>query len=61
MADAREALAALRESRDDGRIWHDGGRTITRLAREAVVRVQYVHVDLRTLTTELRTVNGGGE
>lgn len=62
---AATALSLLRESRDGepdapARIWHDNGRTITALARAAGVKVTYVHVDLATPTTELRTVDGTG-
>lgn len=58
-----DALAALCASRDDApaRIWHDGGRTITALARAAGVKVTYAHVDLATQTTEFRTVDGTGQ
>ena len=59
MTPADTALSLLRESRDGSRIWHDDGETITRLARTARVRVEYVHVDLPTLTTERRIVEGG--
>ena len=58
---ADTAFALLRESRDGGRIFTDNGATVTRLAREAGVRVEYVHVNLTTLTTERRTVEGKGE
>ena len=55
-----EALAILRESCDadhDARIWADGGKRITALARLAGVRVEYAHVELgHKLTTERRTV-----
>ena len=59
-----EALALLRDSRDaehDAPIWHDGGATVTALARRAGVRVEYVHVNLRTLETTRRIVEGEGE
>ena len=55
-----DALAQLRASRDDqpARIWHDNGRTVTRLARAAGVAVTFVHVDLTALACELRRVEG---
>lgn len=56
-----DALATLRQSRDadhDAPIWHDKGRTIARLAREAGVRIEYVHVDLRALTVTRRALEG---
>ena len=58
---AQTALTMLLDSRDGtpAAIWHDGGRTITRLARTAVVRVTFAHVDMTTGTTEYRTVDGG--
>ena len=59
MTPADTALALLRESRDGARIWHDDGRTVERLAREARVRVEYVQVDLTALTCERRIVEGG--
>ena len=58
MTTAETALSLLRESRDGSRIWYDNGETITRLAREAGVRVEYVRVDLRALTCERRIVEG---
>jgi len=61
---AAEALALLRASRDadhDAPIWTDNGATVTALARRAGVRVEYVHVDLRTLETTRRVVEGKGE
>ena len=62
MTPADTALSLLRESRDGGRIFTDNGATVTRLAREAGVTVTFLHVNLTTLTTELRTVEGeGGE
>ena len=57
-----EALRTLRQSRDaerDAAIWHDDGCTIARLAALAGVRVEFVTVDLRTLTTQRRTVGEG--
>ena len=60
---AAEALAPLRDSRDaehDAPIWHDRGATVTALARRAGARVEYVHVNLRTLETTRRTVEGKG-
>ena len=54
---AETALALLRESRDGARIWHDDGRTVERLAREARVRVEYVQVNLAALTCERRIVD----
>ena len=61
MTPADTALALLRESRDGepARIWHDGGRTIEGLARDAGVRVEYVHVNLSALMCEHRTIEGG--
>lgn len=53
---ADTALALLRESRDGGRIFTDNGATVTRLARTAGARVEYVHVNLSALTVERRTV-----
>ena len=61
MTPADTALSLLRESRDGSRIWHDNGETITRLAREAGVRVEYVQVNLAALTCERRVVEGGGD
>ena len=58
-----EALAVLRNSRDDehdAAIWHDNGRTIRRLAQAAGVRVEYVHVDLTAQTTVRRVVDANG-
>ena len=59
MTPAETALALLLESRDGARIWHDDGATVTRLAREAAVRVEYVQVNLTALTCERRIVEGG--
>ena len=59
MTPADAALSLLRESRDGARIWHDDGRTVERLAREARVRVEYVQVNLAALTCERRVVEGG--
>ena len=59
MTPAETALSLLRESRDGARIFTDDVRTVERLARDAAVRVVYVHVDLRALTTERRTIEGG--
>ena len=56
MTPAETALTLLRESRDGARIWHDDGATVTRLAREARVRVEYVQVNLAALTCERRVV-----
>ena len=56
-----EALALLRESRDGLRIFTDDGATVTRLAQEAGVTVTYIHVNLTTLTTKRRVVEGKGE
>ena len=61
MTPADTALALLRESRDGPRIFTDNGATVARLAREAGVRVEYVHVNLSALTTERRVVEGKGE
>jgi len=64
MTTAATALHLLRRSRDaerDASIWHDDGRTVERLARDAGVRVEYVHVSLSTLTCERRTIEGGEE
>ena len=57
---AQTTLSLLLDSRDGtpAAIWHDNGRTVTRLARTAGVRVVYVHVDLAAGTTEYRTVDG---
>ncbi len=60
MTPADTALALLRESRDGGRIFTDNGATVTRLARTAGARVEYVHVNLSALTTERRVVEGEG-
>lgn len=57
---ATAALSLLRESRDGALIWHDNGRTITRLARTAGVMVTFVHVDLARLTCERRTAGETG-
>lgn len=54
-----DALAALRASASavaDAPIWHDNGRSVTRLARLAGVRVEYVHVDLAKQVSERRIV-----
>ena len=59
MTPAETALSLLRESRDGSRIWHDNGETITRLARTAHVRVEYLQVNLTALTCERRVVEGG--
>jgi len=58
---AQTALSMLLDSRDGtpAAIWHDNGRTVTRLARTAQQRVVFVHVDLAAGTTEYRTVDGG--
>jgi hypothetical protein len=56
-----EALQELRDSRDGTRIWHDNGASVTARARAAGVKVTYAHVDLATLTTEFRTVDGTGQ
>ena len=56
MTPAETALALLLESRDGARIWHYDGATVTRLAREAAVRVEYVQVNLTALTCERRVV-----
>lgn len=64
MTPAATALALLIQSRDaehDAPIWHDNGRTVTRLAQTAGTRVTYVHVDLTALTTERRTVGETSE
>ena len=58
---ADTALALLRESRDGLRIFTDDGATVTRLAQEAGVTVTYIHVNLTTLTTKRRVVEGKGE
>lgn len=63
---AAAALTLLRESCEGApdapaRIWHDGGRIVTALARAAGVKVTYAHVDLTAQTTELRTVDGTGQ
>lgn len=56
------ALTALRENRDtNGDIYHDGGRHIVYLAKEAGVSVGAVHVDLTTLTTTRYTVTAEGK
>ena len=60
MTPADAALSLLRESRDGARIFTDDGATVTRLAREAGVTVTYIHVNLTTLTTERRVVEGKG-
>ena len=62
MTPADTALALLRESRDGGRIFTDDGATVTRLAHAAGVTVIYIHVNLSSLMTERRVVEGkGGE
>ena len=64
MTTAATALARLRDSRDaehDAPVWGDRGRSVAMLARAAGVRVDYVHVDLRTLETARRIVEGGKE
>lgn len=55
-ADALAQLAASRDAEHDALVWHDGGRTITRLAHLAGVRVEYVHVDLAKQVSERRIV-----
>ena len=59
-----EALARLRESRDadhDAPVWGDDGRSVRMLAEAAGVRVEYVHVNLSSLTTERRVVEPTNE
>ena len=58
MTPADTALALLRDSRDGARIFTDNGRTVTRLAHEAAVRVEFLHVNLTALTCERRVVEG---
>lgn len=56
------ALRLLRESRDadsSAPTWADNGRTVRRLATLAGVRVEYVTVNLATLTTTRHTVEPG--
>ena len=57
------ALALLRESQDGepARIFHDHGRTVTALAHDAGVSVDYVHVDLTKQTSERRIVEAKEE
>ena len=56
-ADALAQLTASRDAERDAPVWHDGGRrTVTRLARLAGVRVEYVHVDMAKQTSERRIV-----
>lgn len=55
------ALADLRESETaehDAPIWFDNGEMVQMLANTARVLVEYVHVDLATLQTTYRTVDG---
>ena len=61
MTPADTALALLRESSDGARIFTDDGATVRRLAQEAGVTVTYIHVNLTTLTTKRRVVEGKGE
>jgi len=61
MTAADTALALLCESRDGGRIFTDNGATVTALARRAGVVVTFAHVNLTTLETEYRTVDGREE
>lgn len=42
----------------DAAIWHDNGRTVTRLARTAGVRVTFAHVDMAAGTVDYRTADG---
>ena len=56
------ALTALKENLNtNGDIYHDGGRHIVYLAKEAGVQVQAIHVDLTTLTTTMYTVTAEGK
>ena len=57
----RWAIAALKENRDSIEVYHDGGRHIVYLAKEAGVQVTAVHVDLTTLTTTRYTVTAEGK
>ena len=55
------ALADLRESaaaEQDAPIWFDNGESVQALANTARVLVEYAHVDLTTLQTTYRTVDG---
>lgn len=58
----RWALEALKENRDTpGQLYHDNGRHIVYLAREAGTRVEAVHVDLTERTTTYYTVTPEGK
>ena len=58
----RWALDALRAHRDTpGDLYHDNGRHIVYLAKEAGVRVGVVHCDLTTLTTTRYTITPEGK
>lgn len=58
----RWALEQLRLNRDtDGDLYHDQGRHIVYLAKEAGVQVGVVHCDLSTLTTTHYTVTPEGK
>ncbi len=61
MTTPQDAVRRLLHSRDadqDAAIWHDNGRSIVHLARQAGVVVMFAHVDLATLQTTYRTVDG---
>jgi hypothetical protein len=58
----RWALDALQENLETpGQLYHDNGRHIVYLAKEAGVQVQAIHVDLATLTTNYYTVTPEGK
>ena len=57
----RWALDALRLNRDSIEVYHDNGRHLTHLAKEAGVKVTAVHVDLTTLTTTRYTITAEGK
>ena len=57
----RWALDALRLNRDSIEVYHDNGRHLTHLAKEAGVQVQAIHVDLTTLTTTRYTITPEGK
>lgn len=58
----RWAMEALKTHQNtNGDIYHDDGRHIVYLAKEAGVSVGVVHVDLSTLTSKFYTVTPEGE
>ena len=61
MTTPQDAMRRLLHSRDgerDAAIWHDNGRSVVHLARQAGALVTFAHVDLATLQTTYRTADG---